>query len=161
VPITRCSDGAISVQLRRLRFPPICSDCGAPTTNTFTRDFAHVGKLAIPLCSGCQTRFRRRKLRGILLGVGLLEILILVFCLIFLLTTGDLPREQILAFHLLFGIVLLVPFVFMGYALAARRMPVEVTRYSAVDGTVEVRFSSAEYAAGFIASIRAWEKRIQ
>jgi serine/threonine protein kinase len=161
VPITRSGDGSISVQLCRLRFPPICIDCGAATTNTLTRDFARVGKLAIPLCNDCQTRFRRRRRKGILIGVGIAEALALVFCLVFLLTTGDLSREQVLRFHFGLGIVFLLPCALMGYALAARRMPVTVTRYCPVDGTVEVRFSSAEYAVMFVASIRDWEKTIQ
>jgi hypothetical protein len=40
-------------------------------------------------------------------------------------------------------------------------VPIRVSRYSPVDGTVEVRFSRAEYAEKFVAGIRAWEKRIQ
>jgi serine/threonine protein kinase len=161
VPITRCSDGSISVQLSRLRFPSICSDCGDPTTNTLTWDFAYVGKFAIPLCRACQTSFRRRRRSGLLIGVGLVEILVLVFCLVCLLTTGDLPLEQVLKFHFGLGIVFLLPCVLLGYTLAVRTVPVQVSRYSPVDGTVEVRFRSAEYAEKFIASIGAWEMKIQ
>jgi hypothetical protein len=100
-------------------------------------------------------------LRGSLIGVGLVEILVLVCCLVFLLTTGDLPREQVLKFHFALGIVFLLPCVLLAYTLAARTLPVQVRRYSPIDGTVEVRFGRAEYAEKFVTSITAWEKRIQ
>jgi hypothetical protein len=96
-----------------------------------------------------------------LIGVGLLEILILVFFLVFLLATGDLPLEEVLRFQFALGIILLLPFGFMGYAIPARRVPVEVRCYSPVDGTVEVCFTSAQFEEKFVAAIRAWEKKIQ
>jgi serine/threonine protein kinase len=161
VPITRRSDGSISVQFSRLRFPPICSDCGAPTTNTLTWDFAYVAKLAIPLCNSCQTKFRQRRLIGILIGVGLVQIVALICCLVCGLATGHLPLELVLRFHFGLGILFLLPFVGLGYEFAARTMPVQVSRYSPVDGTIEVRFRSAEYAEKFVAGISAWEKKIQ
>jgi tRNA A-37 threonylcarbamoyl transferase component Bud32 len=161
VPITRRSDGWISVQLTCLRFPPMCSDCGAATTNTLTWNFAHVGRFPFPLCNICKTRFQRRRRKGILIGMGLVEVLVLIHCLFFLLTTGDITREQVLKFHFGLGIIFLLPFVFFAYTVAARTAPVKIRRYSPVDGTVEVRFGSAEYAETFVASIRAWEKKIQ
>jgi hypothetical protein len=93
--------------------------------------------------------------------VGLVEILVLVLCLVSLLTTGDITGEQFLKFHFGLGIVFLLPFVLMGYALAARTVPVMVRCYCPADGTVEVCFGSAEFAEKFVASIRAWEKKIQ
>jgi hypothetical protein len=96
-----------------------------------------------------------------LLGVGLLEAVVLVCCLVFLLTTGEITPQQVLRFHFGLGAVFLLPFGFFGYTLAARNVPVQVRRYSPVDGTVDVRFRSAEFAEKFVAGITAWEKRIQ
>jgi hypothetical protein len=95
-----------------------------------------------------------------LLGVGLLEALALAICLIQLLATGHLTGELVWKAHVGPGIVLLFPFAVAGYALAARTVPVKVRRYSALDGTVEVRFRNADYAEKFVAGIRAWEKKI-
>ncbi len=161
VPLTRRRAGWISVQLSRLRFPPICSTCAAATTDTFTWNFAHVGKVPVPLCGACQTRFRRRRRRGLLLGVGLVEALVLASCLVVLLATGQITGAQVWRFHFGLGVVFLLPFGFFGYLLAARRVPVQVRRYSPVDGTVQVRFRRAEYAEKFVAGITAWEKAIQ
>jgi serine/threonine protein kinase len=160
VPLARHGDGWISVQLGRLRFPQVCSDCAAPTASTLTWDFAHVGKLPVPLCNACQTRFRRRRWKGILIGVGLVEIPILVLCLVLLLTTGGFPGEPVFKLHLGLGIIFLLPCVFLGYTLAVRTLPVKVRRFSPVDGTFEVRFGNAELAEKFVAGMTAWEKTI-
>jgi hypothetical protein len=63
--------------------------------------------------------------------------------------------------HLGVGIAFSPFWLFWGFTLAARTGPVKVRRYSALDGTIEVRFRSAEYAEKFVARIRAWEKMIQ
>src|SRR5262249_1293740 len=151
------------VQLSRLRFPPICSDCGAPTPNTLTwppntlitvnSDQLRVPRLPIPLCNACQTSFRRSRLKGILIG-GLTGAIVLQ---LWLLTERGIARVQIL----FDGLFFLWLFGAIGYAFAARTVPIKVRRYSALDGTVEVRFRSAEYAERVIARIRAWENLIQ
>jgi hypothetical protein len=78
-----------------------------------------------------------------------------------LLVESDFTHEGMLILGLLLSIPLLALFVAIGSALAACTVPVKVRRYSALDGTIEVRFHSAECAEKFVASIRAWEKRIQ
>jgi serine/threonine protein kinase len=161
VPVTRLNDGSISVQLSRLRFPPICSDCGATTTCTLIWEFVQVGKLAIPLCNACRTKFRRKRQKGVLLGVSLVEIPVIIGSLVFLLTTGQIPGEQVLKLQFGLGIIFLFPCVVIGYALAARKLPVRVMRYCPVDGTVELRMGKAAFAEEFVAGIRAWEKKIQ
>jgi serine/threonine protein kinase len=161
VPVTRLSDGSIRVQLSRLRFPPICSDCGAPTTSTLTWDFPAVGKLAIPLCKPCQTIFRRKRQKGVLFGVALVEIPVLLLCLVCLLMTGHISVEPVVKLQFGLGIIFLFPCVVLGYTLAARKVPIQVMRYGSVDGTVDVRFASAAFAEKFVAGIQAWEKKIQ
>jgi serine/threonine protein kinase len=161
VPITRCSDGWIIVQLSRLWFPSICSDCGAPTGNTrVTWRFAQVLDLSIPFCRACGTRFRRRRQIGTFVVVSLVEAILLA--LLCLLTGGGVPFKLVLIGQFWLNVLFLPLFIVFVYALATRTvLPVKVRRYSALDGTIEVRFRRTEYAERFVAWTRAWEKRLQ
>jgi serine/threonine protein kinase len=148
-------DGWILVPVSRLRFPPICCDCGTATTETIMdRRFEPLGisPVTIPLCDACQAELRKQKAIAFLFtAFALVFITLLPIVILDDWLTGSTGRN-----------IVCIPCCATPYiALAAliglshkRMAPFGVGRYSSENGTIELLFRSAEYAEKFIAGIR-------
>jgi hypothetical protein len=159
--------GWLTVSLTRLRFPPCCCGCAAPTRVTvrvqvlargdwlvgfFTQN-ARAAELQVPLCADCQGRVRERQLWGEMVGLGAGLVL-----------GGGVPVGVALARGGASPGLLLV-LALLGMALGgvlgiqtgigvARRLPVQVRNYAPARGTVSIRFDNPDYAAQVLQAMR-------
>jgi hypothetical protein len=151
--------GWLTAYLTRLRFPPVCCDCGEPTTAMLAVPVAAPGdwlfglaapsvrtlELHVPVCEACQHALRQRLrlggIRGLLLGAtGAM------LAAIPLARSNQLDDARSLILVVLTAVSAggLAGFL-VGTALS-RRPPVQVCDYSPSRGTLRIRFRQPGYA---------------
>jgi serine/threonine protein kinase len=159
-PVLSGDDGWITVPLRRLLFPPICSGCEAPTTETQLvriRTLTHTLEIPLPVCPACQADDGRER-RGGIVGGGIALVLMALPAGFFLRIAWD-PMDLGRSVPGLITVAICCGWIFWraGYALGrflAGGGPMQTRRYSWRKGTVQFRFRRAEYAGRLAASIR-------
>jgi serine/threonine protein kinase len=201
-PVMPGGDGWITAPLVSLRFPPLCSDCGVPTTDRIpfhVQGLTHRLELDVPVCGACQSRFRRERwfgsLVGLTLGIGVASLLVvwltgkplyleLALLMIFLISARAASQHWrsfgrlaglilgIAVIYLLVrlgmnaghpgSVVLMILWVSAGAALCAKigamvvsAQPVHMGRYAPRRGTLALHFRNPDYAAKWIALMKA------
>lgn len=152
----------LTVSLTRLAWPPVCCNCGTPTSNWGELRAGPAGgwllhplvhyyhppelRVRFPLCSVCFARWRRRQLLGRLCGAafGILSVLGVALAM------GIRPGDPEWGLSVFAGIVGL----FVGPKLTGQE-PVQIKWYSPGRNTVRVRFRRAFYAKLFLAGLNA------
>lgn len=147
------ADGRWKVRLTQLPLPPVCFGCGGVTSESINQavDSSNHVTIGVPFCGGCQSAARRRRWRGVLIGVGIGLALALVLGTLIGLGQG-------------FGLVLIVaaclafPLGIGGAAIGgvvgrARAQPVRFSDYSTAAGTVAMRLRAPEGDRAFRAAL--------
>jgi hypothetical protein len=151
--------GWLTAYLTRLRFPPVCCDCGEPTDATLAVPVNPRGdwlfliaapsvrtlELHVPVCEACQQALRQRQhfggLRGLLLGAtGAM------LAAIPLARSNQLGDVRSLILVVLAAVSAGGLAGFLAGTALARRLPVQVRDYSPGRGTLAIRFRQPGYA---------------
>ncbi len=154
--VQRHWNGAITLPLQALRFPPECCSCLQPTEGVFylpLADQEHTVALHVPYCAQCRLKAMRWR-RNCVLGLTGVCLLLLGWWVVWLIRDRS-DLWSLIALVLGVGVAF-----FLGGGLVVRmlqRSPVSGRRYSWKKATVTLRFRCTTYAERVIA--RTGEER--
>jgi hypothetical protein len=124
----------VRVRLTRLPFPPVCTNCGVYTRDSYSHPLAaHGVAIEVPVCQPCQDDRGRRRRRGMWLGLGIGSLPAIVWVM----ATAPFLRgvDVCLGFGVLVPIGMVIGTV-VGLLTRERAEPVRFKDYSAAAGTV-------------------------
>lgn len=124
----------VRIRLTRLPFPPVCTNCGVYTRETYSHPLAaHGVAIDVPVCQACQDDRSHRRRRALWLGVGVGALPSLVWVM----ATAPFLRgmDVCLGLGVLLPIGLVIAMVAV-LVIRERAEPVRFKDYSASAGTV-------------------------
>jgi len=120
--------------LTRLPLPPVCTNCGVYTRDSYPHPLAaHGVAIEVPVCQPCQDERGRRRRRGLWPGLGVGSLPAIVWLIATAPFLGGL--DVCLGFGVLLPIGLVIGVV-VGLVTRERTEPVRFKDYSASAGTV-------------------------
>jgi hypothetical protein len=175
-PAATLQNGWLTLSLTRLHFPPLCSDCGRPTSQyvdfyirgkwgwlvplltLFQAEPAYVS-VHVPVCTACDAAYHRawRRARNLGLVLGFLAGLGAAALL------GSLVDEVGKVLLLLLGGLFgpLVGYLFAEGITNARHTPLKGARYTMSKQTVSLRFRQPAYAEQVLAAVQDAEDNLR
>jgi hypothetical protein len=124
----------VRIRLTRLPLPPVCTNCGVYTRDSYAHPLAaHGVAIDVPVCQPCQDERGRRRRRGMWLGLGIGSLPAILWVMATAPFLGGI--DVCLGFGVLLPIGLVIGVV-VGLVARERAEPVRFKDYSASSGTV-------------------------